>query len=298
MSTDALAAYHHSGRFTALGLLLPLALAAVVAVPLGLAYAFIVRWVPFIYINGLVCVGYGWAFGWIAMRAVKMGMVRNTVLALGLGAGAGLIALYFDWSGDIHVLFKGAPWVASPELVWGAMKYLYAHGSWSISSHGDAGTAVSGIPLAIVWAGEAFIIVGLSTWLPYDFVANTPFAEDTSSWLEQRKNIDTLDYFTDPGDIAALKAGDIGPVVKARARPVGSPMFARLTLKRSLKPAGFCTVRVQNVARKVDRKKKVTEKVEPLTKDLVLMDSMYDVIAQLEHIGPEQTAGNGAPRPT
>ncbi len=294
MNADALAPYHHSGKFSVAGLLLPLALTAVAAFPLGLAYAFVVRWIPFIYLNALVCIGYGMAIGWIATRAVKIGLVRSPGLAAAGGAGAGVIALYAIWSGAIHHLFQGAPWVAQPDLVWRAMHYLYLHSSWTISSHGgDDGMRISGLMLAVVWVVEAAIIVGFATWLPYQFVAHTPFSEEGRCWLDQKKNIDTLDYFTDAREMAALKEGDIGPVVQARARPANSPMFARLTLKRARRPAGFCTLRVQNVTRKVDRKKKVTEKVVPLTRDLVLMDSMYDVIAQLEQIRPE--AGSVVP---
>jgi hypothetical protein len=286
MSADTLETYRHSGKFTFQGLLLPIAAAAVVGYPLGLAYAFLVRWIPIVYINLLITVGYGFAFGWLTMRLLKTGKVRNTALATTCGALAGLIGVYWNWNGHVHVLFESSPWFFRPDQIARAMGYLYAHGSWTIGHGGSGGDTVTGIPLAIVWVAEAGVIVGFSAFVPYNFAANTPFCEKSGCWLDQSKNIDTLETLEQPDQIALLKSGSLQPVLDAKPRPAGAPLFTRLTLKRATVPTSFCTLRVQKVTLKADKKGKVTEVVKAYTGDLILPLEMADLIAQFENFKP------------
>jgi len=292
MSTDTLDTYRHSGKFTVQGLLLPVAAAAVVGFPLGLAYAYLVRWIPFIYVNVLVTFGYAFAFGWLTTRLLKTGRVRNTVLAATAGLVAGVLAVYWDWNGHVHVLFEDSPWFFLPGQILAAMGYLYDHGSWTIGHGGSPGDTVSGIPLAIVWVVEAGIIIGIAAYLPFKFVADTPYCETTGTWLDVTKNIDTLDSIDDPAQVALLKGGSLQPLLEAKARPVGSLIFTRLCLKRSAQPGPFCTLRVQKITIKIDKKGKSQETVKAYSGDLILPLSMFDLIAQFEDF---KSTGNTRP---
>src|SRR5690348_2250719 len=100
--SDTLAAYRHSGKFNAPGLVLSVVVAAALGFPLGLAYAYLIRWIPFIYVNILATAGYGFVFGLVTTKVLKATQVRNTALAGLCGLAAGLIALYCDWSGSLH----------------------------------------------------------------------------------------------------------------------------------------------------------------------------------------------------
>jgi hypothetical protein len=51
MSADLLETYRHSGKFNPPGLILPVVAAAVIGLPLGIAYAYVVRWIPFVYLT-------------------------------------------------------------------------------------------------------------------------------------------------------------------------------------------------------------------------------------------------------
>jgi hypothetical protein len=143
MSADLLETYRHSGKFNPPGLILPAIAAAVVGLPLGMAYAYVVRWIPFIYLNLLITLGYGFAFGWLTSR-----LLRATVL-------------------------------------------------------------------------------------PWSFVRDTPFCERTRSWLDEEKQINTLEHFTDEAHIAALRSGDLMPLTSARPKHEGAAVFTRLLLKRA-----------------------------------------------------------------
>ncbi len=280
--SDTLEAYRHSGKFNLSAVGLSLGAAAVAALPLGLAYSYFINWVPFIYLNMLATLAYGFAFGWLTTKVLKAGQVRNTGLAALCGLVAGLIALYFEWSGHIHTLFSDAPWFFWPDEIMRGMAYLYEKGSWGMHS----GDNITGIPLALVWVTEAGLIVGLATWLPYAFVKDTPYCEKTRCWLDEEKKIDTLETFTDQAQLAALKTGDIMPIVSARPKADNAAVFSRLLLKRSPKCPVFCTLRVQNITITIDKKGNVQEKVASLTGDLIIPASMFDLIAKFEEFKP------------
>lgn len=284
--SDTLEAYRHSGKFNLSAVGLCLGAAAALAFPLGLGYAYLLNWIPFIYINMLATLAYGYAFGLLATKILKAGQVRNPSLAALCGLGAGLLALYFEWSGHIHVLYEDAPWFFGPDQIMRGLAYLYENGSWGMHS----GESVTGIPLALVWVAEAGLIVGLSTWLPYAFVRDTPFCEKTRCWLDEDKKIDTLETITDAAQLAALKSGDIMPIVSAKPKADNAAVYTRLLLKRSPKCNVFCTLRVQDITLTIDKKGNVTEKAVDLSGDLIIPASMFDLIAKFEDFKPTPAA--------
>ncbi len=287
MSLEPLQAYRPSGKFTAAGLVVPLLAGAAMAFPLGLVYSKALRWIPFVYINMLATVAYGFALGWVANLAVKHTRVRHVTLATLLGAAIGGLGVYFEWSGFIWAVWEEAPLFSPPGDVLAAMSYLYEHGSWGMRSGGN----VTGVFLALIWVCEAGVIVGLAVMLPRAFVQDTPYCEKTGCWLEEQKQIDTLEAIRDPAQRAAVQAGDIMPVIAAKPRG-DAPVHTRLLLKRSPKCRVFCTVRVQEVTTEIDKDGKLKSSTADLTRDLILPASMFDLVAQLENLAPAPAAGD------
>jgi hypothetical protein len=282
MNACALRVYRHSGRFTPQGIVLPLLAAAVLGFPLGLLYAYLLRWIPFVYINVLATFGYGLVFGWLTLRLLKSGRVRNTAIAIAVGTLAGLIAVYSEWSGHLHALLKDPPLVFRPDQILTGMAFLYKNGSWGL--HG--GDSVTGIPLAIVWLVEAGIIIGMAVLLPLGFVRDTPYCEESRCWLDEEKVINSLGTVSNPGHLAALKAGDIAPLVEMTPKTEGANNFTRLVMKRSPQCERFCTIRVQDVSLSLDKEGNVKEKKRNLTDLLVLPASMFELIAQFAEVEP------------
>jgi hypothetical protein len=237
--------YSHSGRFGLHGPVLALAAGAVAAWPLGLAYAYLIKWIPFIYLNFLITAGYGIAFGILASWLLKVAKVRNRPIALLSATGVGLLAWYGNWNGCVHSLAQSAPWFLTPRQILRVMGVLYDQGSWGIGFSSQ--TPVTGVPLAMVWLVEGGIIVGLSARIGYGTVANTPFCESHGCWLDEEKKMDKLDAFTRPDHIAAFQAGDIAPLDLAQPRVPASGKFARLTLKHSECCHDYCALSIANV---------------------------------------------------
>jgi hypothetical protein len=293
MNSDSLPVYRHSGKFGIHGPLLALVVALVLGFPLGLAYAYIIKWCPLVYINFLATAGYGLLFGLIGGYFLKFGKVRNTAVAALTGILAGLIAWYFNWSGHVYALFKGAPLVSFPDMILRVMGALYDQGSWGMHRSGN----ITGIPLAIVWVVEAGIIIGLTAFTAVGFVSDVPFCERKQCWLDQEKKISTLRNFTDPAHLAALKVGDLAPLVRAQPKDADSSAFARLILKHSPRTQEFCTVRIENVTTTLDKNGNSKEQVEKLTSNLKVPPSTFELLAKFENFGvTPEPEGKDAPK--
>jgi hypothetical protein len=281
MSAETLQTYQPSGKFAPAGLVVPLVAAAVVSFPLGILYSLALRWIPFVYINLLATCAYGFALGWLARVTLMRAHVRHAGLATLLGVAVGCIGIYFEWSGFIYAAWEDGPLFSPPGAILGAMAYLYEHGSWGMKSGGN----VTGPFLAFVWLCEAGAILVFPVLMARALVTDTPYCEKSRCWLDEEKKIDTLEAIADPAQRAALKAGDIMPVVQAKPRGDGT-VHTRLLLKRSPKCRIFCTVRVQEVSTEIDKDGKTKSSTADLTGDLILPASMFDLIAQFENIAP------------
>src|SRR5260221_5516678 len=96
MNTETFQVYRHSGKFGVHGPLLALVAALVAGFPLGFAYAYLVKWIPIVYVNFFATIGYGVLFGFLSGWLMKFGKVRNTAVASLTGMLAGAIAPYIS----------------------------------------------------------------------------------------------------------------------------------------------------------------------------------------------------------
>ena len=273
--------YSHSGKFGVQGPLLAIVAAFVLGYPLGIAYAYLVRWIPFIYLNFLVTAGYSIAFGFLTALLMKFGKVRSGPAALATGLVVGFVALYGNWNGYLFMLVKGAAWLFDPGQIFSAMKILLKEGAWSIGR--SSSTPVTGLPLAVVWLVEAGIIVGVTALMSYGAVGKTPFCETHGCWLDEEKTWDKLDAFTRPDHLAAFQNGDIAPLEEALPRVPASGRFARLTLKHSSKCDDFCAFSIANVTLTVDKDGKQVEEVDEVLTNLWVPKSMFEYLARFDH---------------
>ncbi len=281
--------YRHSGKFGIHGPVLAVLAAVVVGYPLGILYAYLVKWIPFVYLNLFITIGYGFAFGLMTAPLLKFAKVRNGPVALLTGLAVGFCASYLSWNGYVHAMIDDAPVLLVPGQLWRLMKFLYENGSWGIGF--SSNSPVTGIPLAVVWLAEAGIIIGISTVVAYNAVAKIPFCERHECWLDEEKKIDKLDAFVLPDQIAAFRAGNIAPLEQARPRVPASGSFARLILRHSARCEEYCALSIENVSVSVDKDGKQKEKTEPVMTNLLVPKTMFDYLAQFEHASAKAPAG-------
>lgn len=275
--------YHHSGKFGAHGPLLAILAAIVIGYPLGFVYAYLIKWIPFIYLNFFITVGYGLAFGFIAAIFMKIGQVRNNTVAFLTGIVVGIAGWYLNWNAYLHTLTSHAPLLVMPSQLLKVMKVLYENGAWGVGQLFGAHSTISGIPLAIVWAVEALMIILLAGALGWGSIAQTPYCETHGCWLDQEKKMDKLDAFTNPDHIAALKAGNLAPLDQAQPRVPASGHFARMTLRHSPKCDDYCTLSIANITVTLDKNGKPQEKSDLIVTNLQVPKTMFDYLAQFDH---------------
>jgi hypothetical protein len=290
MELGSLRPYRHSGKFGAHAfLLVPLA-GVLLGWPLGFAYAYLIKWIPFVYLNILLTLGYGWALGAATAWVLKRCRVRNLPVALALAAFVGLAANYFRWNGHVHALLDEAPLLSPPGEIRAIMGFLYEHGSWALRHGGN----VTGWFLAGVWIAEALTILVVVGFVGTAPVRDYPYCEKNNCWLDEQTKYETLAAFTDVQQLAALKAGDIAPVIEAKPRVEGDPVFARLMLKHSPRCGEFFTLRVENVTRTKNKKGEVKEEAKALTRDLVLPSEMRSLVERFAALSSATSQAGGA----
>src|SRR5688572_27394875 len=158
--------YQHSGIVPPLGAFKALGLGSATAVVLGMIYAFTFYYIPFVYLNFLLAMGFGCGVGWVVGWAAREGNIRNTPVTVGLAVAASLVGIYAEWGSTLYAI---CPPELLPELwdeaglqtflpheIGGLMLDLFADGSWGLSE----GVMVKGWVLVALWFTEAAAIVG------------------------------------------------------------------------------------------------------------------------------------------
>lgn len=193
--------YKPSGKFSLIFILYFL-LVSVTAFPLlGLLYAYCIWYIPFVYINFFITLGFGFLVGFvIALFVIKKGKVRNPFLGLVIGLTAAFFALYLHWAIWIDLVINAGESYGSdkigitvsnieflqvfsllfrPDLVVEYISQVNEYGTWGIR-----GATASGAFLWVVWSIEFSIVIAISGFLSY-LEAKKPFSESTNSWYDE-----------------------------------------------------------------------------------------------------------------
>lgn len=193
--------YKPSGKFSSIFILYFLLAVAIPFPILGLIYAYCIWYIPFVYINFFITIGFGFMVGFIISEfVIKKGKVRNPLLGVFIGVAGGLLALYFHWAIWIDLVINAGESYGSkrigitvsnidflqtfslifrPDLVFQFMGEINEYGTWGIR-----GATVTGTFLWIIWLTELIIVIAVSGFLPY-LEAKKPFSESTNSWYEE-----------------------------------------------------------------------------------------------------------------
>jgi hypothetical protein len=179
--------YRHSGKVPLLGLIL-LGVAGLVAVPiLGVLYGYLIFYIPFIYVNLFVVFGYVYAVSFVLSKAMRLGKIRNTLIA-GLAAfGFGLLAEYVGWVAWIAALARDPYFLIEfffPFDIIYIITELAKEGVWSLGS-----STPTGAFLYAIWLAEAAAVIGGTTYYTLHMLGETPFCEESDAWADKSTGI-------------------------------------------------------------------------------------------------------------
>ncbi|TYZ13382.1 hypothetical protein FY528_02940 [Hymenobacter lutimineralis] len=273
---SAPAYYQPSGRFTVSGVLLLVILGTAAAVPLAFVYVYAIWYIPFIYINLFVTLGFGLLLGYALKTLTKSGKLRSPALVGWLSFALALWAWYLQWCVYLTLLFGAGETeslgsrasfthttfeadvflgtLLNPPLVLGMLPRLADEGTWSIF-----GVTISGIFLYLVWLAELLILV-LLTWNMPRSQAEVPFSELADEWAEKITLPQPATPFADAAATKlALETADWNHL-QPHTEPDGTAHFGRLHFFRAPSDPDCCFLSLENVAIETDNKGKASEK--------------------------------------
>ncbi|MBC8085293.1 MAG: hypothetical protein H7Z21_19010 [Hymenobacter sp.] len=276
--------YQPSNRFSVGGLLLLLAGGGLTAALLAVAYVYAVWYIPFIYVNFLLTVGFGLILGMVLSGLVKAGKLRNPGLAGILALVVGLVASYLQWAVYLMLMYHTTnvesfgrrlsvahtsfsaetllALLAQPGTMLATMGAIAESGSWSLF-----GVTPSGVFLYVIWLVEALIIVGATVILAR-VQADRPFSELAGEWAEEETLPTPVAYLDDPAAAkATLEAGDFSVLAP---RPADAPghLFARLKLHCAPHDSECAFLSLENVKVETDDKGKTSETTTAVVEQL------------------------------
>lgn len=179
--------YEPSGRINPVGLTAAYISGLLVASLLAYLYTLIVLFMPLIYVNFLVTVGFGIALGILVRLLTKLTQNRSLKHQLLLAIILGLFANYFQWVGFVVYAAMGAMpsigdyylnlgLITDPSTFFGIINDINKVGMWEVF-----GMTFNGVTLAIIWLIEfgiivAFPVIGVYSSKPI------PYSEDLQTW--------------------------------------------------------------------------------------------------------------------
>ncbi len=258
MPSATTACYQPSGKAPLTGVLLVLGGGIAAAVPLSIVYILAVRYIPFVYLNLLAVVGFGFGFGAIVAKLVRLGKLRSPLIGGGLGLVAGLLAAWLQWvffaafiahnADEIPLVPAYFGFLINPRALGAFARIAAEHGTWSLKD----GDPVTGVVLVIIWTVEALVIIGPAALFAGGQAAK-PLSELLQRWAVGVRLPGRLPFFADPAGVRTrLEGGDLMPLV-TNERPAGT-RYARLDLCRADGDPACSYLSVENVTETVDKR--------------------------------------------
>lgn len=220
--------YKPSGKFSPIAFIYFIIGSLTLLPLLGLAYAYALWYIPFIYLNMIIAAVF--AFGAAAVitwLVVKLGKVRNPMLALVFGLLGGVVVMYFHYAAWVDLVINAGErygssrlgvtvsnvklvqvyqLAADPQSLFSLIGEINETGTWTLK-----GSPVNGIFLTIIWAIE-FIGVLAVTTLVSRSAARKPFCEIENKWFEVKK-LPELNFIYDKDQLLAdLEKGNTAAI--------------------------------------------------------------------------------------
>lgn len=282
--------YQPSNKMPLGGALLFLLMGTAIAGLLALVYVYAIWYIPFVYINFFICIGFGFVLGAVLMTLVRLGHLRNPRIVAALGFVVGAAAMLLQWGVYLTLLFNSettgtgpdadtstsfsmalfTDMVSNPTGMWNLMQKINETGTWSIRNSAPA----SGVFLWLIWVLEAAIVVGSATLLARS-QADEPFSEATNQWADEEDLAHPVGYAADVEAMRrALETGQFQALTPFQAES-DEASFARLKLHCVTDDASCQYLTLENVTTKLDDKGKPKETKATVVERLAISRATY-----------------------
>lgn len=238
--------YKPSGKAPFFGILSLLLGGILAGIALSIVYIALQWFIPFIYLNLFIAIGFGLGILFALNYLIKLGKIRNPIIAVALSLVVAFVAYYSQWALYMSLLLQstegGSFFVKTsfnlntylyefmhPVELFNNIKLLVDIGTFSIKS-----TTVTGWFLIIIWLIEAGIIMGIAP-LAVHATAKEPFSESQDNWMDENEL---------PKKLKFIESDEIHSIKTALENSNYSPLLA---LKDNENEKRFSTLKVHSI---------------------------------------------------
>jgi hypothetical protein len=200
--------YRHSGAWPPRGAALGLGLGALAAGLSAGLYAYLALFIPLAgVVSFVLAIGFGMLLGLATGVGLRLGHVRHSGVASGVGALVALLGLYLAWAlwiaarGTVDA--SGVELMVSPGVLWTAVAAVGRSGSWSVAGFAPVGPSLVGF-----WLLEALLVGATAVFLARSAVAS-PYCEGCQSWTRATPSVATVAATERGLLVERLEAGQI-----------------------------------------------------------------------------------------
>ncbi|EGD34663.1 hypothetical protein [Capnocytophaga sp. oral taxon 338] len=282
--------YKPSGKFSPLAFLY-FVLACVIVFPiLSAIYAYATWYIPLIYINVLITIGFGFGICFIvSYLIINLGKVRSYGLAILLAILSGLVAYYLQWVvwSDLaingtesygnkqigivvsNVQFEQLLYLLShPSALLDLIKLINENGTWGIK-----GNTISGGFLTAIWVAEFAIIMFFSVLSAKR--ARLPFDEQIQEWFKE-ENLPIFSFIENEADFKKkVEQGDWEQLSETIQRGDEGENHSTFTVYAS---GSEYYLSVSNAKRKESKKDKIEFDIHKIIEYLHIDKTVYDML--------------------
>jgi hypothetical protein len=225
--------YRHSGTMPLSALFLVLGCSLTAAVPLAAIYACATVYIPILLVNGLITAGVGFGLGYLVFRLSKFGKIRNATVPAVIAGVSALVTLYVAWGCD---MLARSGWnegyipmkAFSPLVMSQYIAFYYENGMWAF---GTSDNLVHGPLLGLIWAGEAFILVGVAAYTAAKQMNSLAFCENCYAWTKLVNDFRRFSIKGAESLLAQVRTGNAGALADAMPPQDNDGSFLRMNLR-------------------------------------------------------------------
>lgn len=271
--------YQPSGKAPFGGIVATLGVGLGPGILLAVVYAYILVYLPFVYLRILAPFGYSVGLGFIISLGLQAGKIRNPAVNLLLVVGISLISFYFAWTVWVFAVLQHSGTenvavldvLASPLTAWKVILQFNETGVWGIK-----GTMFSGAFLGLIWLLETIII--LFGPMLGGLAANAPFCETCDCWTVETKGVREFKCAVSRDEIKeTMRRKDYGRLL-SYPRIMNDSVFYRVNVHGCSKCRLLNVLKLEEVHLKLDENGKPSETTVSIIDNLLISPSEMGIL--------------------
>ena len=285
--------YTHSGVIPIGGAILCLVGSAVATAAVAFVYAFIIRWIPWAYLNFLATLGFGMWIGFCVAVLCKMGKIRSNFFVLFAWLVTFAVAYYAYWAASYwaHNGFGMGLRVLDPMVLAAFAEELFDKGSFGLF-----GANIDGWVLVAFWVVE----IGCLLWFSYSIAVaemNQPFCETCNEWTETEKGVAMYNSFGSEPEWDHLKQGDYSVLTRIPMLAASLPHYVRVDVEHCPKCGNSNFMNIYKVAVTKDDDGDESTEEEKILSNVILSHEQLTFVRELVDRAADEAAAKALVEP-